>query len=829
MIEQFFLTTAKGSCPDIFLAVLNMSITASYLVLAVIIARFILRKAPKRILCFLWLLVGLRLVVPFSIESAFSMIPDGTIVTTDMMYESKPAIHASKDMTSIPTNPSMQSLVTPVEEESINHMQIITMICSIVWFIGMIVMLFYFIISWSLLRHKVKMAIPKLWNGTKIYQSDAIETPFLLGILCPRIYMPMYISEADLPYVVMHEMAHKKRKDYLIKPIGFLILTVYWFNPVIWLAYILLCRDIELACDEMVIKDFNIDSRKEYSKALLSCSVNRRTIAACPVAFGEVGVKERVKNVLSYKKPTFWVIIAMAIACIIIPVCFMTQKKEYVDSDNEVFTKQPDLDAEDFDILKETLTEQLLVKGVTVTTGDLTAKKELLEESNAVLMEEYEVLQRERMNAKPEEIAQIDTAISQKEAAINKIEAELDIIEELLSSVTQNSNITKGEDLILPFSIIAAETITKWAEAFINRDAEAIIEMSDKTTQTSLEQSGLLSKGTQPTFGYSSPWPWGSEDDFQNYQIVEMAKNTATILYYAWTSEPHVTVWVENLSFQEENDNCRITSEKLYTMNSICIAEEFYRAYPNGVINNTMMDYLSYNGAGEALNQNAKRNKEHWAYKPLFEPDTAAVFLLNMLDNRNKVEPVVTGEKESGRVQVTFQFHEDGSNASITMIQPYGEDGIWLPQTASDSSYDSLLRDTNEEHYDIGIQYRKPVEDGHISDPYGVRTHPATGEQLRHNGIDFSAPKGTAIMAAASGIVYECGFDKVYGNYVIMQHENGEMSYYTCCDEILVQTQQRVEAGEQIATVGNTGQSTGAHLHFAISRDGRYIEPVFEE
>ena len=149
-------------------------------------------------------------------------------------------------------------------------------------------------------------------------------SPFVLGLIKPKIYLPFNMNEKDMEHVVAHEMAHIRRKDHLWKPLGFILLTLHWFNPLMWLGYVLLCRDIELACDEKVIKELDHDARADYSQALLTCSVNRRMIAACPLAFGEVGVKDRVKSVLNYKKPAFWIIIAAIVACVAVAVCFLT-------------------------------------------------------------------------------------------------------------------------------------------------------------------------------------------------------------------------------------------------------------------------------------------------------------------------------------------------------------------------------------------------------------------------------------------------------------------------------------------------------------------------
>lgn len=338
MLEQFFFTTGNGTCSAIFLTLLNMSISASYVILAVVVARLILRKAPKRIRCFLWLLVAIRLICPVTIESLFSLVPKQDVIEAEIVYEQTPQIHTGITVVDSSVNQYMQNHLAPKVVTSINPLQIVAMLGALIWFCGMVVMLGFLIYSWAQLKKQVKTAVPKEVAGVKIYQSEKIATPFLFGFIKPRIYIPFTVSEQDLTYVVLHEQAHYRRRDYLIKPIAYLLLTVYWFQPLLWVAYILLCRDIELACDELVIREGDEQQseneepkeafRKLYSQALLSCAASRKMISACPVAFGEIGVKARVKNVLNYKKPTFWVLVVMVVLCITIPLCFMTQKKE---------------------------------------------------------------------------------------------------------------------------------------------------------------------------------------------------------------------------------------------------------------------------------------------------------------------------------------------------------------------------------------------------------------------------------------------------------------------------------------------------------------------
>ena len=305
----------------VFLKILNMSITASWLVLAVIVSRFLLKKAPKAFSVILWGLVGIRLILPFSLESVLSLVPSAETVPGDIVYSAAPEINSGIAFLNSAVNPLISETLAPNEISSANPMQIITIIASAVWVVGIAAMLLYTVVSFLRFRSKVREAAPFNEN---IYLCDGIGTPFILGVIRPRIYLPSDIGKADMEYVIAHERAHLKRRDHLWKPLGFLLLAVYWFNPVLWIAYILLCRDIELACDEKVIRDRGVEIKKSYSEALVNCSVPRKMIAACPLAFGEGSVKGRIKSVLNYKKPAFWIIIVGVIACVAVSVCFLT-------------------------------------------------------------------------------------------------------------------------------------------------------------------------------------------------------------------------------------------------------------------------------------------------------------------------------------------------------------------------------------------------------------------------------------------------------------------------------------------------------------------------
>ena len=317
---------------NVFRILFNISVSASILAAAVIVFRLIFRKAPKWIICLLWGLVGLRLIFPFSLESVIGLLPRSNVITesgavntgiaavddgiTDAAYSiaaaAAPATHSAK------TGMGTQAVLGEI--------------LFYIWLAGFIAMAVACALSFIKIRLKVNQSV-KLKDN--IYICDEIDTPFILGIFRPEIFIPSGIDEAKLQSIIAHEKSHIRRKDNWWKPLGFLLLSVYWFNPVMWASYILLCRDIEFACDEKVIKNMSTDEVADYSQTLLDCSKPRRLVTVCPLSFGEVGVKQRIKSALSYKKPALWIIIVAVIASLIVSIAFTTKRND----NNNIGTK----------------------------------------------------------------------------------------------------------------------------------------------------------------------------------------------------------------------------------------------------------------------------------------------------------------------------------------------------------------------------------------------------------------------------------------------------------------------------------------------------------
>ena len=309
---------------EIFQKALNMSIAAGWLILAVIALRLLLRRAPKRFRLLLWAVVGLRLALPWSIESALSLIPSAQTLPEGIMLERAPVLDTGISALNGAINPGFTAAFTPELGVSANPLQVLLPIAAAFWMLGAAAMLLWALVSWLRLRKRVREAVRLEGN---VYECE-IASPFVLGLFRPRIYLPFSLENGERELVLAHERAHITAGDHIIKPLGWLLLAAHWYNPLVWLAYALFCRDIELACDERVVRGLSLSDRADYSQALLDLSRPRGGVRACPLAFGESSVKGRVKSVLSYKKPVFWLVLLAVVVCVGAAVCFLTDPKE---------------------------------------------------------------------------------------------------------------------------------------------------------------------------------------------------------------------------------------------------------------------------------------------------------------------------------------------------------------------------------------------------------------------------------------------------------------------------------------------------------------------
>ena len=308
---------------SLFITILNNAIVASWLIAAIILLRLVFKKVPKWVHCMLWILVAVKLLLPINIETPFGFLPKTKPIPEKITVAEVPTVDTGISGIDESINFTLAKNMSRdnIEYVTVTPMGVYMYIASLIWLTGIIIMLAYFIISFLVIRHKVSASIR---TASNIYECDEIVSPFILGLISPKIYLPSGLDARVKECVIAHENVHISRRDYLWKPLGYVILAIYWFNPLCWISYILLCRDIEYACDEKTTKDKEDSWRADYCQALLDCSVQKKMITACPVAFGEVSVKNRIKKVLDYKKPAFWFVAIAIVACLCIAVCFMT-------------------------------------------------------------------------------------------------------------------------------------------------------------------------------------------------------------------------------------------------------------------------------------------------------------------------------------------------------------------------------------------------------------------------------------------------------------------------------------------------------------------------
>lgn len=389
----------------IFLKLLNMSIAAGWLISAVLLLRLFLKKAPKRIVCVLWGIIAFRLICPISLKAPFSLIPSAETFDPQVVrYAQNPTVSTGVLFLNRALNPVISRTFSPVPGASANPLYIWMSAAGTVWAAGAILLLGYGVFRCLQLCVRVRERVPirSILQNTqegisipeKLWLCDAVTSPFILGLLNPRIVLPSGICLDDLRYVAAHEEAHLKRRDHWWKILGYVLLAVYCFHPLVWAAYILFCRDLELACDEQVIRSFDPDERKAYANALVSCSMRQKMVLACPLAFGETDVKKRVNNILHYKKPGFGISAASAAVCILLAACFLTDPPISVfngsrtGNDSEFImafqklhsTDSQDLTLEAGDILSAAITVDDGRMAVTICKGD-----EIIYENNEII------------------------------------------------------------------------------------------------------------------------------------------------------------------------------------------------------------------------------------------------------------------------------------------------------------------------------------------------------------------------------------------------------------------------------------------------------------
>ena len=594
---------------QIFLTFLYKNMTVSVVIIAVLLARFLLHKMPKKYSYILWSIVGIRMIfdLPFATNiSVFNLFrgfaKHTSTVETMLAGSHRTNLQRSTDLlnktdtTGAAAAHASRSTAVEAMTHTLTTSQTVLGILGLLWLIVVALFVTYGIYSYVKCRLLVRTAViarditpdsHKKKNNVSVWECDRIPSPFVLGIIRSRIYIPFRMPKQEQAYILAHEECHIRRLDPLWKLIAFLLLAVYWWNPLVWCAFFYMVRDMEMSCDEAVIEQFGNEIKQGYSNSLLSFAMERHPYSFAPVAFGEGDAGRRIKNVLNFKKPHTWVAILVFVLLVVVGVSCLTNGKDKISSET----------------VSDTENSQMQQTAVETTEVPMSSDN---------------------------------------------------------SSTVQES----------------LQSVDKWTQAFAARDVRTIQDMATDDAKNELKEENLLDDNGN--FGWSSPWPWFDEESgMPAYQITQSDDTSATILYYAQVSDPHVTVWKETLQYTRKDDKIEIAHEELQMLNFIASGSEFENAYPKG-IQNTPMDYQA-NGLGETLNEHAisANGMSPDGEYNLTDPMEAAQYLLNLLRNDGKVE-ITADKKDKTQVELKVHFTEDDITHHITMIRPWGEDGIWV-------------------------------------------------------------------------------------------------------------------------------------------------------
>lgn len=594
---------------QIFLTFLYKNMTVSVVIIAVLLARFLLRKMPKKYSYILWSIVGIRMIfdLPFATNISVFNLFRGFAKHTSTVEAMLAGSHRTNlqgstnllnktDTTGAAAAHASRSTAVEAMIHTLTTSQTVLGILGLLWLIVVALFVAYGIYSYVKCRLLVRTAViarditpdsHKKKNNVSVWECDRIPSPFVLGIIRSRIYIPFRMPKQEQAYILAHEECHIRRLDPLWKLIAFLLLAVYWWNPLVWIAFFYMVRDMEMSCDEAVIEQFGNEIKQGYSNSLLSFAMERHPYSFAPVAFGEGDAGRRIKNVLNFKKPHTWVAILVFVLLVVVGVSCLTNGKDKISSET----------------VSDTENSQMQQTAVETTEAPMSSDN---------------------------------------------------------SSTVQES----------------LQSVDKWTQAFAARDVRTIQDMATDDAKNELKEENLLDDNGN--FGWSSPWPWFDEESgMPAYQITQSDDTSATILYYAQVSDPHVTVWKETLQYTRKDDKIEIAHEELQMLNFIASGSEFENAYPKG-IQNTPMDYQA-NGLGETLNEHAisANGMNPDGEYNLTDPMEAAQYLLNLLRNDDKVE-ITADKKDKTQVELKVHFTEDDITHHITMIRPWGEDGIWV-------------------------------------------------------------------------------------------------------------------------------------------------------
>ena len=709
---------------DFFLAFLQKNGMVAIVILAVFAVRFLFRKYPKKYSYCLWAIVGIRMVFDLPLSSRFSLFnlfqpfekSTKSVRTISQQVSNAAVEHQASAMVQNFESAVGNAVASSVDTSTITAAQMVLNVLFFVWITGIIGMLLYGIYSYVKCRKLVRTAVilekslsvykpltrsenekQKSQRTTCVWECDQIPSPFVLGIFCPNIYIPFRMEEQQQQYILAHECCHIRRLDPLWKMFSFVLLAVYWWNPLVWLAFFYMVRDMEMSCDEAVIASFGNEIKKGYSESLLSFAMERHPYSFAPVAFGEGDAGKRIKNVLNFKKPHTWVAVIAAILIAVVAVVCLTNQTEFVCGTYAYeYNEESGFVLADFKVTfredgtyeyyEGPLSSYIGIGTYSIENDILTMKGDADAGNNSLHRFRVKGKRIYFMEKESDNFTYIKVKDGQSFVLTGTVGEASSSSEKLSTSEYEGEEIQSTQVLEASEQENASidakteESIHQWATAFCQRDVQTILKLSTKAAQKDLtEQQLLMGEG----FGWSSPWPWDTQPwsgadtsgdtDYMLYSV-DTKQQMAEILYYARVSDPHVTVWKETIHYINEEGKFQVTKEELQMYDYIASAAEFDSAYALG-INLTPMDYKT-NELGKIINEHSV----NYGYKddPLMDPIQSATYFLNLLDNENKVK--LEKVSEGDEVLLNIHFMEDGKTRQIKMVQPWGKDGIWVPQ-----------------------------------------------------------------------------------------------------------------------------------------------------
>lgn len=709
---------------DFFLAFLQKNGMVAIVILAVFAVRFLFRKYPKKYSYCLWAIVGIRMVFDLPLSSRFSLFnlfqpfekSTKSVRTISQQVSNAAVEHQASAMVQNFESAVGNAAASSVDTSTITAAQMVLNVLFFVWIIGMIGMLLYGIYSYVKCRKLVRTAVilekylsvykpltrsenekQKSQRTTRVWECDQIPSPFVLGIFCPDIYIPFRMKEQQQQYILAHECCHIRRLDPLWKMFSFVLLAVYWWNPLVWLAFFYMVRDMEMSCDEAVIASFGNEIKKGYSESLLSFAMERHPYSFAPVAFGEGDAGKRIKNVLNFKKPHTWVAVIAAILIAVVAVVCLTNQTEFVCGTYAYeYNEESGFVLADFKVTfredgtyeyyEGPLSSFLGFGTYSIENGILTMKGDVVAGDYSIHRFRIKGRRIYFMEKESDNFTYIKVKDGQSFVLAGAVGEASSSSEKLSSSEFEGEEIQSTQVLEASEQENASidakteESIHQWATAFCQRDVQTILKLSTKAAQKDMKKQQLL---LGDGFGWSSPWPWDTQPwsgadtsgdtDYMLYSV-DTKQQMAEILYYARVSDPHVTVWKETIHYINEEGKFQVTKEELQMYDYIASAAKFDSAYALG-INLTPMDYKT-NGLGKIINEHSV----NYGYKddPLMDPIQSATYFLNLLDNENKVK--LEKVSEGDEVLLNIHFMEDGKTRQVKMVQPWGKDGIWVPQ-----------------------------------------------------------------------------------------------------------------------------------------------------